>query len=407
MKRRTVISMEQALALPYATMRMVHLGWRIIRVEAADGREQPGDANRYIGNPIPGIEPFSYFLAQNVGKEAVALNLKTEPGQEVLRRLIRDLDADIFCCNTMPARYASLGIDYETLRAVKPGLIWAAISAMGPDHPDTPGYDPVIQAMSGYMHVTGFPDGPPTLMGVPLVDLKAGDEVYANVLLALAEGADRSKGRRIDVSMLQAAASWLITLLPLVDLDCGPEEITRWGNSHRKFIPTSVYPTNDGFIYVAIGSNAQWRRLVAIDRFASLDTDGSRATPARRYADRESIYREITEITRIASLATITEELSRARIPNTPIQNIRQVHSMEAIRSRMTRTTLPTGQRIRLQPKAVDIAGQPSEFSVAPAYGQDTEALLEEIGYTRQEVLDLAEQGVVALGRPTRQSNTS
>ena len=400
MKQRTVISMEQALAMPYATMRFVHLGWRVIRVEAVDGRDLPGDANRYIGGPVPGIEPCSYFLAQNVGKEAIALNLKTEEGQEVLHRLIRTLDADVFCCNTMPGRYEPLGIDYETLGAVRPGLIWAGISAMGPEYPDVPGYDPVIQAMSGYMEVTGFADGPPTLMGVPLVDLKAGDEVYSNVLLALADGAHMSGGRRIDVSMLQAAASWLITLLPLIDLDCGPEEITRWGNAHRKFIPTSVYPTSDGYIYLAIGSNAQWRRLTAIERFADLDRDGRRRTPDARYADREAIYREIGEATGRATLEEISRELSAAQIPNTPINDIRRAHEMPAIRSRMTRTTLPTGQELRLQPMAVDLPGQPAEFSVPPAYGQDTRSVLAEIGYTDGEIDNLAGGGHVSCGRP-------
>lgn len=399
MKKRTVISMEQALALPYATMRFAHLGWRVIKVEAVDGRDQPGDPNRYIGGPVPGIEPYSYFLAQNVGKEAIALNLKAPEGQATLHRLIRELDADVFCCNTIPSRYEQLGIDYATLSAVKPGLIWAGISAMGPDHPKVAGYDPVIQAMSGYMEVTGFADGPPTLMGVPLVDLKAGDEVYANVLLALAEGADRADGKRIDVSMLQAAASWLVTLLPLIDLDCGPEEITRWGNAHRKFIPTNVYPTSDGYIYVAIGSNAQWRRLTAIERFGSVAKDGARDTPEARYADRVAIYRDIGEATKQAPLEVIAKELSDAQIPSTPINDIPGVHEMPAIRSKMTRTLLPNGQTLRLQPRAVDLADEPSEFSPPPAYGQETGTVLREIGLSEAEITSLLVNGIASTGK--------
>lgn len=399
MKKRTVISMEQALALPYATMRFAHLGWRVIKVEAVDGRDQPGDPNRYIGGPVPGIEPYSYFLAQNVGKEAIALNLKTPDGQATLHRLIKELDADVFCCNTIPSRYEQLGIDYATLSAVKPGLIWAGISAMGPEYPKVAGYDPVIQAMSGYMEVTGFADGPPTLMGVPLVDLKAGDEVYANVLLALAEGADRSDGKRIDVSMLQAAASWLVTLLPLIDLDCGPEEITRWGNAHRKFIPTNVYPTSDGYLYVAVGSNAQWRRLTAIERFRAVAKDGARDTPEARYADREAIYRDIGEATKQAPLEVIAAELSDAQIPNTPINDIPGVHEMPAIRSKMTRTLLPNGQTLRLQPRAVDMADQSSEFSPPPSYGQETRAVLEEIGLSQQEISGLVANGIASTGK--------
>ena len=399
MKKRTVIAMEQALAMPYATMRFVQLGWRVIRVEAADGRDQPGDPNRYVGGPVPGIEPYSYFLSQNVGKECIALNLKTAEGQAALHRIIRELDADVFTCNTIPSRYAPLGIDYETLSAIKPGLIWAGISAMGPDYPTVAGYDPVIQAMCGYMAVTGFDDGPPTLTGIPVTDLKAGDEVYANVLLALAEGADRANGKRIDVSMFQAAASWLITLLPLIDLDCDPEEITRWGNAHRKFIPTNVYPTSDGYIYVAVGSNAQWRRLTGIERFVPVGKDGARNTPDARYADREAIYREIGEITRLATFATLSEEFSAAQIPNTPINDIPRVHEMPAVRSKMVRTVLPTGQALRLQPRAVDMPDRPDEFYPPRGYGVDTRAVLAEAGYSDGDIDTFVAAGIAATGR--------
>ncbi|MCL4747118.1 MAG: CoA transferase, partial [Burkholderiaceae bacterium] len=196
MKRRTVLSMEQALSLPHATLRFAQLGWRVIRLEAApSGRGLPGDPNRYIGSRVADDDRRSYFIAQNVGKEAIALNLKDARGREVLARLIRALDVDVFCCNTVPSRYRALGIDPETLCALKPDLIWAGISAMGPEYPDAPGYDPVTQAMAGYMEVTGAPHGPPTLAGIPVIDLKAGDEVYANVLAALLDRHETGRGR--------------------------------------------------------------------------------------------------------------------------------------------------------------------------------------------------------------------
>ncbi|MEK7360587.1 MAG: CoA transferase, partial [Pseudomonadota bacterium] len=230
MKRRTILSLEQALSLPYATLRFAQLGWRVIRIEPTPGGSAlPGDPNRYIGAKVADDDRRTYFIAPNVGKEAIALDLKRPEGQALLRRMIVELDVDVFCCNTLPRRYKQLGIDYESLSAVKPDLIWAGISAMGPEYPDAPGYDPVIQAMAGYMELTGSADGPPTLAGVPLIDLKAGDEVYANVMLALAERAETGRGSQIHVSMLQAAASWLITTMPLIDFNCEPWEITRAG----------------------------------------------------------------------------------------------------------------------------------------------------------------------------------
>ncbi len=396
MRRRTILSMEQALSLPYATLRFAQLGWRVIRIEATPvAGGLPGDPNRYIGATVVDGDRRSYFIAPNVGKESIALNLKDPRGQRVLRQLVAELDVDVFCCNTVPRRYEQLGIDYDTLRGARPDLIWAGISAMGPAYPDAPGYDPVIQAMAGYMELTGDPSGPPMLSGVPLVDLKAGDEVYANVMLALAERAETGRGTRIDVSMLQAATSWLITVLPLLDFDCRPEEITRSGNAHRKFIPTNVYPTADGFIYIAIGSDAQWRRLCEIAAFASIAT-AARTTNEGRHRDRDALDRDVAAALRLCNTAGLTEELRKATIPHAPIHDLRTVRDMEAVRSKLTTTRTPDGTLVRMQPMAVDVLDAPRAHRFAPKYGQDTVAVLREAGFAEAECAAMLEQGIIA-----------
>ncbi|MDP3513554.1 MAG: CoA transferase [Sulfuritalea sp.] len=396
MKRRTVLSMEQALSLPYATLRFAQLGWRVIRIESTpSGEGLPGDPNRYIGGKVVDDDRRTYFIAPNVGKEAIAINLKDPQGQALLQRLIVDLDVDVFCCNTVPKRYKQLGIDYESLSAVKPDLIWAGISAMGPEYPDAPGYDPVIQAMAGYMELTGPTDGPPTLAGVPLIDLKAGDEVYAGVMMALLERAESGRGSRIDVSMLQAAASWLITTLPLLDFDCDPSEITRCGNEHRKFIPTNVYPTADGFIYMAIGSDVQWRRLTEIPWFAPV-ANAVRVTNEGRHQEREAIHRDMAAVTRQHSTAAIAAEFARATIPHAPIHDIPAVREMAAVSSRLTTTRTPAGKTVRMQPMAVDVPGVATELSFPAKYGANTLAVLQEAGFTAAECTGLKEQGIIA-----------
>ncbi len=400
MKRRTVLSMEQALALPYATLRFVHLGWRVIRVEALGaGSGLPGDPNRYIGartgaEADGGSERRTYFVAPNVGKEAIALNLKSAEGRAVLQRLIKQLDVDVFCCNTVPERYVPLGIDYATLCAAKPDLIWAGISAMGPEHPSVPGYDPVIQALAGYMELTGDPAGPPTLCGIPLVDLKAGDEVYANVLLALAERAESGAGREICVSMLQAAASWLITTLPLLDFDCEPWEVTRAGNEHRKFVPTNVYPTRDGYLYMAIGSDVQWQRLTARERFRALAREARRTNDGRT-RDRAALKREMGEITARHAAAELEEDLRAATIAHARIHDIRAVAALDALAGRLTRTRRPDGKTIRMQPMPVDLPGAPREFEFPPRYGEHTHAVLHEAGYSDAQCAALAASGAI------------
>jgi crotonobetainyl-CoA:carnitine CoA-transferase CaiB-like acyl-CoA transferase len=395
MTPRTVLSMEQALSLPYATLRFAQLGWRVIRIEAVGGGGLPGDPNRYIGGRVADDDRRSYFVAPNVGKQAIALNLKDARGQALLQRLIGELKVDVFCCNTVPSRYAGLGIAPATLRARHPGLIWAGISAQGPDYPEAPGYDPVIQAMVGYMEVTGARDGPPMLTGIPVIDLKAGDELYANVMLALLERAEGGSGAEIHVSMLQAAASWLITVLPLIDFGCQPAEITRAGNEHRKFIPTNVYPTRDGYVFLAIGSDVQWRRLCAIPKFARLASE-VRATNEGRHAEREAIHRDIAAVSADHTADEILADLRAAVIPATRILDLHRVRDLPQLRDKLTRTVLPDGRSVRMQPMAVDRPDAGRALGFAPGYGEHTRSVLAEAGLAGDEIDTLYGAGVVA-----------
>jgi len=396
--RRTVLSLEQALSLPYATERFARLGWRVIRVEAAGGPGLPGDPNRYIGKRLaPGDGPDdrrSYFVAPNVGKEAIAIDLKQARGQTLLQRLIRTLEVDVFCTNTLPARHAMLGVDAPTLRQARPDLIWGAISALGPDAPDVPGYDPVLQAMAGFMELTGERDGPPMLTGIPVIDLKAGDELYAGVLLALLERGEGGRGRDVHVSMLQAAASWLVTVLPLLDVGCTPDEVTRSGNEHRKFVPTSVYPARDGHMFLAIGSDVQWRRLTALPRFAALARE-HRATNEGRLADRVAIHREMAAATVLHTTDELLADLRGATIPATRILDIAQVRELPTIASRLAHTRTPDGQEIRLPPPGVDL-GAATDLDFPPKYGEHTRSVLAEAGVSGGEIDELFGESVIA-----------
>ncbi|MEP7244952.1 MAG: CoA transferase [Gammaproteobacteria bacterium] len=391
-RRRTVVSLEQALSLPYATWRFAHLGWRVIRIEATPtGRSDPGDPNRYIGSPVAGNDRRSYFLAQNVGKESLVLNLKSARGREVLHRMMSELSVDVFCCNTLPSRYRDLGIDYDTLRAIRPELIWAGISAMGPEYPDVPGYDPAIQAMVGFMELTGDPAGAPTLAGVPLIDLKAGDEAYTGVLEALVDRIP-GQGKRVDVSMLQAAASWLITTLPLLNFPHQPAEVSRSGNQHRKFIPTDVFRTLDGYIYMAVGNDIQWRRLVEIDKFAACATP-ARFANAGRHVERQQMFEDVKQVFARFTTEEISGDLTKAKIPWARVNDIYSVAKLPAIQSKLTRTRGPQGQHIVLQPLPVDRDEAPLELSFPPSYGEHTEALLREIGFGESDVKALLSDG--------------
>lgn len=395
-----MLSVEQALTMTYATLRFVHLGWRVIKIEPTpvEGRKSKGDPNRYIGRPVAGEDRHSYFVAPNVGKEAIAIDLKQTEGQTLLKRLIRELRADVFCTNTMPARHRRLGIDFETLRKEKEDLIWCCISAMGLAYPEVPGYDPVMQALCGYMDLTGYADGPPLQCGPPLVDLKAGDEAFIQVILALMERSETGKGKQIDISMAQAAVSWLHTFLPMLDMGSPPSELKRSGNEHRQFIPVNAYRTKNGFIYMAIGSDAQWSRIAKTPMFNSLEQERFSTNEGRR-KDKKELHRTIEAITQKHPSDKVSEVLTEAAIPHSPITPVEEVPNLPFVASDALKTTAPDGRSVRLPPpsKQTDYLKQINgSLPFAPAYGEHTDTILAEVGLSSSEIASLRERKVVA-----------
>jgi len=400
LKPRVVLSVEQALTMTYATLRLVHLGWRVIKLEPTPvaGRKSKGDPNRYIGRPVAGEDRHSYFVSPNVGKEAIAINLKQEEGRVLLRRLIRNLEVDVFCTNTLPARHSRLGIDYDTLSRVKKDLIWCCISAMGLEYPDVPGYDPVLQALCGYMDLTGHPDGPPLQCGPPLVDLKAGDEAFIQIILALMDRDETGKGKLIDISMAQTAVSWLHTFLPMLDMGSPPSELKRSGNEHRQFIPVNAYKTSDGFIYMAIGSDAQWSRITNRPLFSSLDQDRYLTNEGRR-KNKDELHQAIEAITQEHSTIEVSRVLTEAGIPHSPITPIEDVFGLPFVESTAMTTKAPDGRVVRLPPPAIltsHLKHIQRNLPFAPGYGEQTEAVLEESGLAPSEIATLRERGIVA-----------
>jgi crotonobetainyl-CoA:carnitine CoA-transferase CaiB-like acyl-CoA transferase len=399
-RRRTVLTMEQALSMSYATLRMVHLGWRVIRLEPTPigGRKTKGDPNRYIGREVAGHDRHSYYVAPNVGKEAIALNLKEADGRGLVRRLIRELPVDVFCTNTLPAHHQGLGIDYDSLRAERDDLIWCSISALGLDYPDVPGYDPVIQAQCGFMDLTGTPDGPPLQCGPPITDLKAGDEAFTQVLLALLERQETGRGKRIDVSLAGGAVSWLHTFLPMLDMGSPPSELRRSGNEHRQFIPVNAYGTRDGYIYMAIGGDGQWQRFVQSPMFRSLDQPRFATNEGRR-RDKVELHRLIEELTRQHPTAAVAEVLTTATIPNSRITPIEDVMELPFVHGRALRTIAPDGRVVRLPPPVVPtpyLERVGGTLPFAPRYGEHTDAILREVAVAEAEIAALRARGVVA-----------
>ena len=266
---------------------------------------------------------------------------------------------------------------------------------MGPEYPDVPGYDPVIQAMAGYMELTGDPAGPPTLCGIPLIDLKAGDEVYANVLLALAERAESGRGRadpRLDAAGGRVVADHRAAAARL-------RLRALRGHARGQRAP-QVRPDQrlPDARRLSLHGDRQRRAVAAPDRDPEFARRRQRDARNQRRPARErvAIQRDIARVTARTRRDELLADLRAATIPHARIHDIRAVRELPQLRDKLTRTTLPDGRVVHMQPMAVDLAGARRELPFPPKYGGDTTDLLAEVGYSADEVRTFLNTGVVA-----------
>ncbi|MDY7038366.1 MAG: CoA transferase [Thermodesulfobacteriota bacterium] len=189
----TVLSLEQATVLPYLTYRLAQDGMQVIRLE----HPVYGDPNRMVGENVLAEERMNaYFLCINAGKKALTLNLSDQHGQEIFLFLIQSLKVDIFATNQLPRNYKKLGIDYETVKSVKPDIIWLGVTGFGPGSNEA-AYDPILQARSGLMDLTGEADGSPQVTGIPLPDMGTSEHAYGLLMKALFKREITGKGTSI------------------------------------------------------------------------------------------------------------------------------------------------------------------------------------------------------------------
>ncbi|TET53908.1 MAG: CoA transferase, partial [Desulfobacteraceae bacterium] len=263
----TILSLEQATTLPYLTYRLAQDGMNVIRVE----HPVYGDPNRMIGENILKEERMnSYYLCINAGKKAITLNLAEDKGGDIFKELILKLKVDIFATNQLPRNYAKLGVDYDTLKEIKSDIIWLGITGFGPDS-NEPAYEPILQARSGLMDLTGEPDGDPQQLGIPLADMGTSEHAYGLLMKALLKRERTGQGSRIDISMLESATSWLT--VPITMTAAFGKKVTRSGNTHKFFAPVSVFKTKNGYLYIAVGNDRQWKAMVNLPPFQSLDRE--------------------------------------------------------------------------------------------------------------------------------------
>jgi len=383
LKDMTVLSVEQAAALPYCTWRLAVEGADVIRVEPLWG-----DPNRKVGKKVIVEEDMNaYFMSVNAGKKGISLNLDTPKGQEILGELIDKLEVDVFASNQIPENYKKLGIDYERLSSIKSDIIWVGISGFGPDRSE-PAYDPMIQAYSGIMDTNGEPNTPPLRFGVSIVDIEAGNQAYSEIMKALYLREKTGKGRRIDISMLDCAMSLLSLQVPLVSLGI---DIPKTGNFHPNFTPVGVYKTKNGYISIAVGNEAQWRSLIEFPGFESLDKPGY-STNNDRTAHANQLTDDINSVIHNKHTSEVIQMFKKARIPVSEVSTIKDVLEDSYLSKKLLHIKDPkTDLEVTLAPPPVIPTVKP-DLSFPPRFGEHNKEIYATLGHNAS---DLKKKGVI------------
>jgi formyl-CoA transferase len=392
-KNLTILSLEQATVLPYLTYRLAHDGMKVIRLE----HPVYGDPNRLIGQNVLGEERMnSYYLCINAGKKALTLNLAEAEGQKLFHALIEKFNVDIFATNQLPRNYSKLGIDYESLKSIKSDIIWLGVTGFGPDSNEG-AYDPILQARSGLMELTGEPASDPQVIGIPLPDMGTSEHAYGLLMKALYKRQATGEGSCINLSMFESSVSWLT--VPITFTASFDQMITRRGNTHEFFAPVSVYQSKNGYVYLAVGNDRQWKSVVAQEMFASLDKPEYEKN-AGRIEDVNNLNQAINAITQNYTSEELIELFTSITVPISKIKNIEEVISDPLVECRLLFSADPvSGKQITLAPPPnmtpfLELSDR--RLSFPPRFGeQNAEIYGQKLGYSEDELSSLSERGII------------
>ena len=386
-----VLDLSRVLAGPYCSMTLSDLGAEIIKVEIP-GR---GDDTRAFPPFLEGES--SYYLSLNRGKKSLTLNLKDKRGVEVLHRLVEK--CDIVLENFRPGVTKRLGVDYDTLKGIKGDLIYCSISSFGQTGPYAkwPGYDLIIQGMSGLMGITGESDRPPVRVGVAVTDINAGMYATMAILSALRVRDQRGIGQHLDVSMMDTAVSWLTYMAG--NYFASGKVPQRMGGAHPSIVPYQTFEAGDGkFLLVAGGNDRLFKILCDVIDMPQLVDDPNYGSNILRVENREVLVPIIQERLLTKPRDDWLAKLRESGFPCGPVNAIDEVFSDPQL---LHRDMLVTMDHTKIG--EIKQIGAPLKFSETPCspglpppmLGQHTDEVLKFIGYTEAEVAALKKDSVV------------
>ena len=390
LKGITVVTLEHAIAAPFATRQLADLGARVIKIE----RPGVGDFARGYDSRVRGLA--SHFVWTNRSKESLTLDVKHPEAQKLLQQLIVE-EADVVVQNLAPGAAARLGLSYAALSQRKPGIIVCDISGYGGDGPyrDKKAYDLLIQSEAGFVSVTGTPDTP-SKAGPSIADISAGMYAYTNILAALMHKQQTGQGQHIDVSMLESLTEWMG--YPLYYAFEGAPPPPRTGASHATIYPYGPFPAGDGkTVMLGLQNEREWKAFCTqVLLQPELATQERFSSNPRRSAERVALAAIIVEAFASLSAAQVVERLEQAQIASAQVNTMQEVwaHPQLQARERWCEIDSPAGRLPALLPPGSWQHGAP-RMDAVPALGQHTDAILGQYGYSAERIAALRAEGAV------------
>lgn len=394
-----VLDLSRILAGPTATQLLADLGAEVIKIE----RPGTGDDTRGWGPPFQrdaaggDSGASAYFLSANRGKQSVAVNIADPRGQTLVQALAGT--SDILIENFKPGDLARYSLDYATLSAANPALIYCSITGFGQTGPNAhrAGYDFLVQAEGGLMSLTGCPDGPPMKAGVGIADLMCGLYAVAGILAAVQARHVSGRGQQIDIALMDAQVAMLVNqgVAHLMDGQVPP----RRGNDHPTIVPYGTFPASDGIFILAIGNDAQFARFAAEAGAPGLSTDSRFATNAARVRHRAVLIPLIGALTAGRRVADWLSACDALAVPAGPVNDLAQVFGSPQVAARGMRVRMAqaTGGSVDLIGNPLKLSGTPVTYAKAPpGLGEDTgDVLARRLGLPLADLQALAADGVI------------
>ncbi|MDG1767995.1 MAG: CaiB/BaiF CoA-transferase family protein [Yoonia sp.] len=384
----TVVSLEQAIAAPFATRQLADLGARVIKVE----RPGVGDFARNYDTRVNGMA--SHFVWTNRSKESLTLNVKHDEGTIILQKLVAE--ADVVVQNLAPGAAARLGLGYDALSKDNPGIIVCNISGYGSGGPDEKrkAYDLLVQSESGFVTTTGTPENP-SKAGISIADIAAGMYAYTNILAALMQRGKIGKGCEIDLSMLDAMTEWMS--YPLYYAYEGAEPPARAGASHATIFPYGPFVVGDGrTVILGLQNEREWKAFCeTVLEAPDLTSDARFSTNSLRAKNKVALTQIITTSFADLTTETVIERMDRAGIANANMNEMEDVwnHVQFDARNRWREVDTPAGRIPALLPPG-GIGSEP-RMNPVPGLGEHSHTLLAEIGYSEADIAELRKEKVI------------